>query len=351
MHNPNTSMVKCIASFSFLLLSLGSIFTVLWVYPPQKEYRWAQWFQRGPAANGKVAPAVAQPAEIAVAPKRVAPVVASNTPAPDEAPPVAAPAARTVPAPGEPGSVAGAAPTQFKVELESAMKLVDTGKPADAVPILNKILEKEPTNEMALVELAMIQLLDFKDPAASVPLLERALRVNPGNQVVMSEMLGAYEEMGQPDVGTNLVQQMYEEKPSKELANAIGKSLLDSGDPAKALTYLADGTKDSKDVAGREQYARALAATGAGEEAVEIYRSNVEIEKENQKSGVYASEPDQGKEKIALAQMAVVQALIVQDGAENKEAAQELLLEIEAYAKTDEAKADLAEKFRRKNMN
>ena len=361
MHTPNSSMAKCVASFSFLLLSLLSIWTVLWIYPPQKEYRWMQWMQRTPSATMKPTIATQSAQQTAVNSRHSHHLAAKQPDATPESATLspAAPAtpARTVSA--STGSSTGiaptATPTQFKEELESAMKLVDTGKPAEAVPLLNKILEKEPNNEMALVELAMIQLLDFKDPAASVPLLERALRVNPGNQVVMSEMLGAYEEMGQPDVGMGIVQQMYEDQPqNRELAFGIGKSFADMGDNAKALPYLADAAKDGKNVDAMEQYGRALSATGSPDEALDIYRGIVEKEEENQKSGAYANEPNQGKDKVALARMTVAHALMSQEGGDNREQIQEQVQEqmaaIEKIATTEEAKKELFEKFRRKNM-
>lgn len=358
MHTPNSSMVKCVTSLSFLLVSLVSIYTTLWVYPPQKNYSWSQWFHRTPTAKAKpgpTPPSQVHSTQIAAhpAPHAMTEKAERETPSSTDK---AAPAARTATASSGSAGVgaAAAAPTQFKEELESAMKLVDTGKPADAVPILTKILEKEPNNEMALVELAMIHLLDFKDPAASVPLLEKAVRVNPGNQVVMSEMLGAYEEMGQPEAGMNVLQQMYEEQPqNRELAYGIGKSLSDMGDNSKALPFLADAAKDGKNIMAMEQFAHATAATGSVDDAVDIYRSIVDKEIENQKSGVYASEPDKGVEKVALARMAAAHALMEQaqqSGVENTEAAQEQMAEIGKLAPTPEAKAELFEKFRRKNM-
>jgi tetratricopeptide (TPR) repeat protein len=358
MHTPNASLVKCVASFSFLLLSLSSILIVLWVYPPQKEYHWSQWFQRAPAGKSKSAifvPGKDQPAEVAAIPRSTSPVVVDHLSSAEDSTPSHGPARATGATAGSSDTTvasSSAVPTQFKEELDAAMKLVDTGKPAEAVPILTKILEKEPNNEMALVELAMIQLLDFKDPAASVPLLERALRVNPGNQVVMAEMLGAYEEMGQGEAGMAIVEKMYEEQPqNRELAFGIGKSHADMGDYAKALPYLADAAKDSKNLVALEQYGRAMAATGSPDEAMDIYRSIVDKEVENQKNGVYAGEPDQGKEKIALARMTVAHALMAQEGVDNKEAIQEQLAEIEKTVPTEEAKAELFEKFRRKNMH
>lgn len=359
MHTPNSSMVKCVTSLSFLLVSLVSIYTALWVYPPQKNYSWSQWFHRTPTVKIKSGPAVPiqiHPAQLAAHPAQLAMTEKMERESLSSSETVAAPTRTTTTASsGSAGAGSAAAtPTQFKEELESAMKLVDTGKPADAVPILTKILEKEPNNEMALVELAMIHLLDFKDPAASVPLLEKAVRVNPGNQVVMSEMLGAYEEMGQPETGMNILQQMYEEQPqNRELAYGIGKSYSDMGENSRALPFLAEAAKDGKNIMAMEQFAHATAATGSVDDAVDIYRSIVDKEIENQKSGLYASEPDQGVEKVALARMAAAHALMEQaqqSGVENTEAAQEQMAEIGKLAPTPEAKAELFEKFRRKNM-
>jgi predicted Zn-dependent protease len=343
-----TPVVKFLTSFSFLLFAAISMFWVLWAYPPTKNYERLQIFQRNDADKKPAAMPMAQKA--APAAKRQISIQEDPIAAPT---PTTAVAGTPLGKEGAKGGVAGkdaagedkkTMTPEHREQLESAMKLVDTGKPTEAVPILTKLLAEDPNNEMALVELGMIHLLDFKDAASSLPFLEKALRVNPTNQVVMTEVLGAYEEMGQPDGGMAFLQQLHEEQPqNKELAYGIGKSYIEMGESSKALPFLADAAKDGTNSQAVEKYGQALIANGSPEEGLDVIRTLVDKAVEKQKNGDYASEPDQGAEKIAMARLKVAMALHDQKMPEYEQE----LAEAKKLLKTDEAFGAVLEKLRR----
>ena len=53
------------------------------------------------------------------------------------------------------------------------MRLVDAGRPGEAIGLLEKILQNDPTNEAALTELGMVYLIDLKEPELAIGYLER----------------------------------------------------------------------------------------------------------------------------------------------------------------------------------
>ena len=208
--------------------------------------------------------------------------------------------------------------------LSEAMSLVDQGDHQAATKILEKILEADPRNEMALVEMGMIQLIDLKSPQNAVYYLQSALRVNPSNRVVLAELIGIYDELGQTSTGLGYLQQLYDETPDNAaLAAGIGQALAGQGRLQEALPFLEKSAEDSQSGVALTDLADAYSQTGNKEKSLETYQKVIDLERERLDSGYYANDPKGGKDNLAMAYMDKIAELIQQ----NKHAEAEDLVE------------------------
>ncbi|MFK7823150.1 MAG: tetratricopeptide repeat protein [Oligoflexales bacterium] len=205
-------------------------------------------------------------------------------------------------------------PTEIESLLSDAMNLVDQGNHQAAAKILEKILEFDPRNEMALVEMGMIQLIDLKSPQNAIYYLQSALRVNPSNRVVLSELVGIYDELGQSGTGLNYLQQLYEEtSENTALASGIGQVLAGQGRLQEALPYLEKSAEDSQSGVALTDLADAYSQTGNKEKSLETYQKVIDLERERVESGYYTNDPKGGKDNLAMAYMDKIAELIQQN--------------------------------------
>ena len=122
-------------------------------------------------------------------------------------------------------------PTTDKL-IKQAVALIDGGDPETALDILEKILDDQPNNERALIEISMIHLIDYRNSRAAVPYLERAFKVNPNNRMVLAELVGSYSEHDNVDTGINYLQSLQEKtnnESSAYISLGIGQLLLADG--------------------------------------------------------------------------------------------------------------------------
>jgi tetratricopeptide (TPR) repeat protein len=129
-------------------------------------------------------------------------------------------------------------------EVQSAITLIDNGNVTEAIAKLEAILKKDPKNEQALVELAMVNLLDLKQPDQAIGYLQRVMEVNPRNQVVMSELVSLYEEEGRIEEGLNFLMDLQnQDQATPDLAYGIGQMLAMQGRDGEAIGYLEKATQ------------------------------------------------------------------------------------------------------------
>jgi tetratricopeptide (TPR) repeat protein len=161
----------------------------------------------------------------------------------------------------------------FDDEISRAINLIDNGSVQEAISVLDGVLKKDPRNEQALVELAMINLLDLKQPEAAMGYLQRVVEVNPRNQIVMSELVSLFEEQGRVDDGITFMAEVFQKNPeSTELAFGIGQMLSLQGRDSEAIQYLekAAASPDNYVRANRE-LGEAYTRSGDAEKAIEAY--------------------------------------------------------------------------------
>ena len=170
-------------------------------------------------------------------------------------------------------------PTTDKL-IKQAVALIDGGDPETALDILEKILDDQPNNERALIEISMIHLIDYRNSRAAVPYLERAFKVNPNNRMVLAELVGSYSEHDNVDTGINYLQSLQEKtnnESSAYISLGIGQLLLADGREDEALPHLekaVDGMPNSPELLS--SLADTHSAAGNSDKAVETYRKAIE---------------------------------------------------------------------------
>ena len=132
----------------------------------------------------------------------------------------------------------GTAPT-----ASEAQSLIDQGLIAEGRAMLEKIIELDPSNTQAMMELAMIYTLDLKEPVKSRDILENILDINPSHRAALNELELIYKELGAVDQGLELLQLKAQQYPeSLEIQYLYGR-LLAAENPAGALPWLERATK------------------------------------------------------------------------------------------------------------
>lgn len=194
-----------------------------------------------------------------------------------------APVVESIVEPDEESSKKESADKQVKQTdelIKKAVALIDGGDPETALDILEKILDDQPNNERALIEVSMIHLIDYRNSRAAVPYLERAFKVNPNNRMVLAELVGSYSEHDTVDNGINYLQSL-QEKTNKEssayISLGIGQLLLADGREEEALPHLekaVDGMPNSPELLS--SLADTHSSAGNSEKAVETYRKAIE---------------------------------------------------------------------------
>lgn len=164
--------------------------------------------------------------------------------------------------------------------IKQAVDLIDSGDPETALEILEKILDDQPNNERALIEVSMIHLIDYRNSQAAVPYLEQAFKVNPNNRMVLAELVGSYSEHDTVDSGINYLQSL-QGKTNKEssayISLGIGQLLLADGREDEALPHLekaVDGMPNSPELLS--SLADTHSSAGNSDKAVETYRKAIE---------------------------------------------------------------------------
>ena len=165
--------------------------------------------------------------------------------------------------------------------LAKAIELVDGGNPDDALVILQQILDKNPKNERALIEVSMIHLIDYKDAAAAVPWLERSLQVNPSNRLVLAELAAIYSEQGNVEGGLKFFQDLQKNVPQQDasfISLGIGQLLMSDGREDEAIVHIenaAAGQPDNPNILA--SLAKTYARHGSSDKAIATYRKSVAI--------------------------------------------------------------------------
>ncbi len=164
-------------------------------------------------------------------------------------------------------------------DLQRAMQLIDAGQWREAESILLDILAKDPRDEGALVEMAMLLLIDKHDSRAAQPYLERALEVNPDNEAAVQELLGVYEETRNWEQGLAFLRSMQDDpRKSGYVDYGIGSALVSMGRPAEAVGPLQKAVYEYgyKEYTARQGLAEALVDAGRVDEGIREYQQIID---------------------------------------------------------------------------
>jgi tetratricopeptide (TPR) repeat protein len=173
----------------------------------------------------------------------------------------------------------GQAVAKDGTELQRAMQLIDAGQWREAESILLEILQKDPRDEGALVEMAMLLLIDKHDSRAAQPYLERALEVNPDNEAAVQELLGVYEETRNWEQGLAFLRSMQgDPRKTGYIDYGIGSALMSMGRPAEAVSSLQKAVYEFgyKEYTARQGLAEALVDAGRIDEGIREYQQIID---------------------------------------------------------------------------
>lgn len=175
----------------------------------------------------------------------------------------------------------------MRVKLDSAINEVDSGNWRKAEEILKDLLKEDPTNEMALVEMANIYLLDRRDMGGALPFIKRALESNNNNEDMLNELINVYSETGNVDEGLDYLVSLSQKTKGADSAvldQGIATTLVSVKRPEEAVEYfksaLAKGAKD-EDGQLMGQMGDAYVEAGREDMAVDAYRNAIAKAEQN----------------------------------------------------------------------
>lgn len=126
--------------------------------------------------------------------------------------------------------------------IKNAQTLIDNGLVSEGTVMLERLIEQDPTDTQALMEMAMVFTLDLKEPQKARQILERILDVNPQHRAALNELELLYRELDAVDDGLALLELKSQQYPdSLEIQYVYGR-MLSSTDPVAAIPWLQRAT-------------------------------------------------------------------------------------------------------------
>jgi len=193
--------------------------------------------------------------------------------------------------------------------IANAQALIDNGLIQEGSTMLEKLIDQDPGNTQALMEMALVYTLDLKEPEKSRHILERIIDINPSHRAALNELELLYKELGAVDDGLALLELKSEQYPeSLEIQYVYGR-LLAISDPEAAIPWLERATQigDQKEQALDQLAATALRSGQIGlavkswTEALALAENELEQAKANGESGLDYLEDRISATKIELA--------------------------------------------------
>jgi len=180
--------------------------------------------------------------------------------------------------------------------VKEALKFVDSGDYKLAREKLEAILKENPDHLKAMTELGMVYLIDFREPEQALPLFEKVISADPSNQLVVNELIGVYEELGKQDDGIGFLQSQLEKNPeSSSLSLGMGQMMMGQNRTSDAIPYLEKAIQfgNQPDYVYMD-LGDSYSKLGQKEKAIEVYRQAVDMADRR----VVESTSDQGLRQI-----------------------------------------------------
>lgn len=175
--------------------------------------------------------------------------------------------------------------TEREKSFSAAIRLVDEGKWQEAEALLLALIAKDPNDEGALTELAMIYFIDKRDPHSAVSIMETVIKLNLNNKSMVAEFVAAYQEMGKPEVALQKLQAISQsQQVSPALEEGMARLLSDQGRWSEANEHLTRGIAQSQgEPVGflMEQLADNYSKMGDAEKALASYERVMAEEKQS----------------------------------------------------------------------
>ncbi len=231
-------------------------------------------------------------------------------------------------------------------KVQKAIELVDQGRVAEATKLLDDVLARDPKNEQALVEMAMINLLDLKQPDMALGYMQKVVEVNPTNQIVLNELVSIYQDQGRVDEGLNYLMDLSEKKPgSSDLTYSIGQLMTLSGREQDAIPFI---EKAAQSPVHQTRAYRDLAETyshlGDPEKSVEYYDKAIASQEKEISERTAAGTPiTYAAERLGYMKTDKARALLQKNDIEG---AQAILIEVRGQLPNDPNVAQLLEAIR-----
>ena len=225
-------------------------------------------------------------------------------------------------------------------DIYKALEALDQGNLAEASQLLDGVLQRDPNNERALVEMAMMQLLDLKQPEQAAKYLQRAFDVNPSNPMVMNELVSLFEEQGKVDEGVQFFADQMNRRAqtpaARDVAYGAGQMMMVAGRDHEALGFLQKAVEGGAgNVRAYVDLAETYSRLGDHEKSIESYQKSITAQQKEMADQQARGFPMQyGAERIGFTKMQLVREYLK---AGQKEKAQSLMEEVKQLLPGDDS--------------
>lgn len=179
----------------------------------------------------------------------------------------------------------------IKMKVDEAITYVDEGNWKKAEDILREVLEDDPNNETALMEMANINLLDKRDLNSALPYIRKTLEVNSGNEDMLNELINVYEELGTLEDGLDFLTSLPPNSKGAAdgtLDRGIATTLMTLNRNEEAVDYLKNAINKGAEINGGELFGElgdAYNSSGNTDKAIDTYLQAIDLaEKQRQKN-------------------------------------------------------------------
>lgn len=195
--------------------------------------------------------------------------------------------------------------------IDAIRDLMKAGRPEAALASLKEILEAEPRNEEALLQLGLIHSGDPKAQDLAAKELGKVLDVNPENDRAVGRLLEMDLDGATPNAYATLAS-AYERSPdSANIAAGLGSLMLDRGQRDQAIALLEKGARDPRFAESSfNSLTRAYSEAGDNQRAVQAYERMIQFQTEAMTRSRDANQDYRGWEsRIISSQLGLAQYL------------------------------------------
>jgi predicted Zn-dependent protease len=125
-----------------------------------------------------------------------------------------------------------------------ARQLIDQGRHQEALSLLNKLSNENPTDTSILMEIAVLHILDLKDSQSALPILEQIVTIQPDHRAAIRELEVVYRELNHNDEGRDFVLHMTQRHPDSMPLQLLYGKLIAEKNPQASITWFQNAATD-----------------------------------------------------------------------------------------------------------